>query len=108
MIQSHYQFLAEHKIIAIIRGISDDKADQTVEALYNGGIGLVEVTMNTEGALPMISRWRKAFADRKLLLGAGTVLDLSMAKAAVDAGAQFMISPNLDEEVIAYGIEQEV
>ena len=108
MIQSLFQHLIEKKMIAIIRGITEDKADLTVESLYNGGIGLIEVTMNTDGALNMLSRWKDKYANTNLLLGAGTVLDLKMAKAAISAGAQFMISPNLDESVIAYGIEHQV
>ena len=63
--------------------------------------------MNTEGALDMISRWREKFDDR-LRVGAGTVVDLPMAKEAVAAGAEYMISPNLDEAVIEYGLKHEV
>ncbi len=99
--------LLEHKIVAILRGIEDREADGAAGALIDGGIRLMEVTMNTEGATTIIERWRVRFgADA--WIGAGTVLDVDYAKRAIDAGAQFLISPNLDEEVIAYGSERGV
>jgi 2-dehydro-3-deoxyphosphogluconate aldolase/(4S)-4-hydroxy-2-oxoglutarate aldolase len=99
--------LSESKIIAIVRGIPQTAADQTAEALLNGGIKFVEVTMNTDGAVDIISRWKENF-ENDLFIGAGTVLDLEMAKQAVDAGAEYLITPNLDEEVIAFALENKV
>ncbi|MFF2091668.1 bifunctional 4-hydroxy-2-oxoglutarate aldolase/2-dehydro-3-deoxy-phosphogluconate aldolase [Paenibacillus sp. NPDC058174] len=97
--------LLEHKIVAILRGIEDRHADAAGQALIDGGIRLMEITMNTPGASVMIERWRTLF-DGKAFIGAGTVLDLEMAKIAVDAGAQYLITPNLDEAVVAYGRER--
>ncbi|WP_246608747.1 bifunctional 4-hydroxy-2-oxoglutarate aldolase/2-dehydro-3-deoxy-phosphogluconate aldolase [Paenibacillus agaridevorans] len=99
--------LLEHKIVAILRGIEDDTADGAAEALIEGGIRLMEVTMNTAGATTIIERWRTKYGNAASI-GAGTVLDVDYAKRAIDAGAQFLISPNLDEEVIAYGQERGV
>lgn len=97
--------LDEHRIIAIVRGIpAGANADAAAEALYAGGIRLIEVTMNTPGALEMIRSWRTRFAG-KMRVGAGTVLDLEMAKAAIDAGAEYLVTPNVDEAVIRYGVE---
>ncbi len=61
--------------------------------------------MNTPDVLGIISRWRERY-DGRMWIGAGTVLDLGMAKEAVAAGAQFLISPNLDESVIDFGYGQ--
>lgn len=72
-----------------------------------GGISLLEITMNTAGALQMIEDVRKTF-EGILRVGAGTVLNLQMAKDAIAAGAEYIISPNLDEEVLAYGLLQGV
>ncbi|WP_274364866.1 bifunctional 4-hydroxy-2-oxoglutarate aldolase/2-dehydro-3-deoxy-phosphogluconate aldolase [Paenibacillus thermotolerans] len=94
--------LTEEKIIAIVRGIPEEKADAAASALYEGGIRLIEVTMNTPGALDFIRRWRKLF-EGSMLVGAGTVLDVEMAKAAVAAGAEYLVTPNVDEAVIRYG-----
>ncbi|GGD47241.1 bifunctional 4-hydroxy-2-oxoglutarate aldolase/2-dehydro-3-deoxy-phosphogluconate aldolase [Paenibacillus nasutitermitis] len=99
--------LMQEKIVAIFRNIEDRYADQAAEALLAGGITLMEITMNTKGAPAMISRWRDKYGDQAGI-GAGTVLDLQMAKEAVAAGAQFLISPNLDEAVIEYGIRSGV
>ncbi|CAH1216751.1 KHG/KDPG aldolase [Paenibacillus plantiphilus] len=97
--------LLKEKIVAIFRGIEDKDADQAAKALIDGGIAMMEITLNTEGATVMINRWREKFGEQAAI-GAGTVLDLDMAKEAAAAGAQFIISPNLDEAVVAYGRER--
>ena len=99
--------LLQHRIVAIFRGIADHQADAAARALVDGGVTFMEVTMNTAGALPIIARWRDSF-DGQAYIGAGTVLNVAMAKEAIAAGAQFLISPNLDEQVIAYGAERGV
>jgi 2-dehydro-3-deoxyphosphogluconate aldolase/(4S)-4-hydroxy-2-oxoglutarate aldolase len=93
--------------VAIIRGTAPQHIDATADALVNGGIRLLEVTLNTENALEAISRWRERFAGRAYI-GAGTVLDIQMAQQSLDAGAQFLISPNLDEDVVRFGISNGV
>jgi 2-dehydro-3-deoxyphosphogluconate aldolase/(4S)-4-hydroxy-2-oxoglutarate aldolase len=93
--------------VAILRGIEDRHADRKAEALLAGGIRLLEVTMNTDGAAAIIERWRSKYGGQAAI-GAGTVLDMDMAREAVAAGAQFLISPNLDEAVVAYGAAQGV
>lgn len=90
-----------------MRGLTRIEADRTAEALFMGGIRFMEVTMNTDGAADMIASWRKSY-DKQAYIGAGTVIDLEQAKQAVAAGAQFIVSPNLDMEVIQYGLSQGV
>jgi len=97
--------LERHKIIAILRGIEGERADRVVEALAEGGIRFVEATMNTPDALGMIAKWRERYNGR-LWIGAGTVMDAEMAKDAVKAGAQFLVCPNTDPEVIAYALSE--
>lgn len=99
--------LMKEKIVAIFRNIEDRHADQAAEALLAGGITMMEITMNTEGALGMINRWCEKYGEQAAI-GAGTVLDLDMAKEAVAAGAQYLISPNLDETVVDYGLKNGV
>ncbi|WEG13684.1 bifunctional 4-hydroxy-2-oxoglutarate aldolase/2-dehydro-3-deoxy-phosphogluconate aldolase [Pullulanibacillus sp. KACC 23026] len=99
--------LTKDKIIAIVRGIPEGTGFQTAEALRAGGISFLEVTMNTDGALSLIYDLREKYGE-ELRVGAGTVLDLDMAKEAIQAGSEYLISPNLDEEVLAYGLEQGV
>lgn len=85
--------LKREKLVAIVRGITKEQARIIGEGLTRGGVRLMEVTMNTDGALDMISDWRGRY-DGTAYVGAGTVLDVDMAKDAVAAGAQFLISPN--------------
>jgi len=101
---SIFETLREHRIIAIARHIPNSSADEIAEALYEGGIRLVEVTLNTPDALLIIARWRERFEGR-MRVGAGTILDVKMAGAAVEAGAEFLISPHCEESVIAFGVQ---
>ncbi|CAM4410112.1 bifunctional 4-hydroxy-2-oxoglutarate aldolase/2-dehydro-3-deoxy-phosphogluconate aldolase [Paenibacillus tarimensis] len=99
--------LNKHKIVAIFRGYEGEQADLAAQALIDGGIRLIEVTMNSNDALATIGRWRERFGGTARI-GAGTVLDVEMAREAVAAGAEYLISPNLDEGVITFGVEQGV
>ncbi len=102
-----FQIILEKKIVAIFRGIAGEQANRGAEALIQGGIQVLEVTMNTEGVLKTISDWRAKY-EGKACIGAGTVIDVEMAREAVAAGAQFLISPNLDEAVVRYGVEHNI
>lgn len=92
------------RIIAIIRGVEQEHIVKVAEALLAGGITVMEITLNTPGALGMISELQPLLGDR-MYIGAGTVLDLDDAKAAVEAGAKFIVTPNTEEDVIRYAAE---
>lgn len=98
--------LYSSRIIAIVRGIAEPLLDDTAKALQAGGVKFIEVTMNTEGALQAISRWRTSLAG--VHVGAGTVLNLRDAERAIAAGATYLISPNVDVEVIRYACQHQV
>ena len=72
---------------------------QVAEALYAGGIDVIEVTFTVPGVLEVISAVRKRLGD-KILLGAGTVLDPESARLAIMAGAEFLVSPTVNLDVI--------
>lgn len=99
--------IKEEKIIAIIRHLGAKDAEALCEALYIGGIRLAEITFDPAGTIPAeetaktISVLRDKFAG-KMLIGAGTVLDMDYARIAIGAGAEFIISPNTDPDVIRY------
>lgn len=99
--------LEKDKMIAIIRGLTAEQAGMTARALSKGGIRFLEVTMNTPGATSMIADWRAEF-NEAMYIGAGTVLDLGMAKEAIDAGAQFLVTPNTDAEVIEFALSRDI
>lgn len=86
-------------VISIIRGIDSKYLEQTLEALYKGGIRCVEITMNTGNALEMIEKTKEIYGD-KFLVGAGTVLDEVTARQAILAGADFILAPTLSIKVI--------
>jgi 2-dehydro-3-deoxyphosphogluconate aldolase/(4S)-4-hydroxy-2-oxoglutarate aldolase len=91
--------LLDHKIVAILRGMPPQETLRIAGALYDGGIRLLEVTLNSEAALPLIEELSATFKGR-MLIGAGTVLNVSDATNAIAAGAAFLISPALDIAVI--------
>jgi 2-dehydro-3-deoxyphosphogluconate aldolase / (4S)-4-hydroxy-2-oxoglutarate aldolase len=88
-----------HKIIAIIRGSKPEDVLSIAAALHKGGIRLLEITLNSPEALPLIQQLSNEMGD-DLLIGAGTVLDATSADAAVAAGAKFIISPVIDTPTI--------
>ena len=94
-----YQSLLKSGIVAIIRGIPSPSLLPVLQALQDGGVSNVEITLNTPGAFEMISQAKKRFGGR-MTIGAGTVLDAPSACAAIDRGADFILSPTLDTEVI--------
>jgi 2-dehydro-3-deoxyphosphogluconate aldolase/(4S)-4-hydroxy-2-oxoglutarate aldolase len=89
----------ETGIIAIIRASSSTALIQSAEALLAGGVNVIEVTLTTPGALATIEQVRQKLGD-DVLLGAGSVLDPESARAAILAGAQFIVSPALNIRVI--------
>lgn len=100
--------LKENKIVAIFRNVEVDKCVEAAKALYEGGIRFVEVTFdqteketkykNTVDSIKMISEAMK----NKMCVGAGTVLTLEQVHLASNAGAKFVIMPNMDIEVIKF------
>ncbi|MFJ7727785.1 bifunctional 4-hydroxy-2-oxoglutarate aldolase/2-dehydro-3-deoxy-phosphogluconate aldolase [Neobacillus sp. NPDC097160] len=100
--------LKTEKIVAILRHVPTAKIQPTVQALHEGGVNILEVTMNSEGALDSIHQFRNTYDQEEIAIGAGTVLNLKMAKEAAAAGAQFFISPNLDLQVVNYAVEHDI
>lgn len=87
------------KIVAVLRATSGEKLVSVAEALLAGGVEAIEVTFTVPGALGVIEKTAKTLGDR-ILLGAGTVLDPETARAAILAGANYIVSPTLNLDVI--------
>jgi 2-dehydro-3-deoxyphosphogluconate aldolase/(4S)-4-hydroxy-2-oxoglutarate aldolase len=96
---SALQAITDRKIVAIIRGADPKYVLDIAQALYNGGVTIVEVTMNSKDPLQSIASIKERMGN-KMFVGAGSVLGKQMAKAAIEAGSQFIISPSLDIETI--------
>ncbi len=82
-------------IIPVVRATSSEEALAAVEAIRAGGIPILEITLTVPGAVKIIRELARTLGDQALI-GAGTVLDAETARACIDAGARFVVSPSLD------------
>jgi 2-dehydro-3-deoxyphosphogalactonate aldolase len=93
------RYLSETPLIAIIRGVTPDEAEQVGEALYDSGIRMIEVPLNSPDPIASIGRLVRKLGDRALI-GAGTVLDPIDVARVADEGGRLIVSPNSDPAVI--------
>lgn len=92
------QRLRAQKVIALIRADSADNLVGCARALQAGGLGAIELTMTTPGAIEMCARVSRELPD--VLLGLGTVLDADTCKRGIAAGAKFIVTPAVRPDVI--------
>jgi 2-dehydro-3-deoxyphosphogalactonate aldolase len=95
--------LGECPLVAIIRGVTPEEAEGIGEALYEAGIRIIEVPLNSPRPLDSIGLLAKLLGDRALI-GAGTVLDPANVARVADAGGQLIVSPNTNKDVIAASV----
>lgn len=98
----------EHRIITILRGVPWERAADTAEALYQGGIRLLEITFDQSSPrrIQETSRAIRSVRERmgeRMTVGAGTVLTEEEAAAACESGASFLLAPNTDGRVVRRG-----
>lgn len=93
-----YLQLLEQRLLSVIRAATPDAARDAAFAVHAGGIGLVEITFTVPDAL-RVMREVAAAAKDGLTMGAGTVLTGTQARAAIEAGARFLVAPNFSPEV---------
>jgi 2-dehydro-3-deoxyphosphogalactonate aldolase len=93
-------YLDQCPLVAIIRGVTPDEAEAIGEALYKGGIRIIEVPLNSPEPLKSIELLAAKFGEQ-VLVGAGTVLRWSAVHDVKAAGGRLIVSPNTDAEVIA-------
>ncbi len=92
--------ILETGLIPVVRAESADIAMRAVDAIREGGISLLEITMTVPGAIRVIEEVARRFGE-DAVVGAGTVLDSETARACILAGAQFIVSPSLDLDTIS-------
>ena len=97
--EEQLKFMLDHGLVAIVRVKEPAELVRIAEAIEAGGVRVIEFTMNTPNALDAISQLAREWGDR-ILLGAGTVLDPETGRAALLAGAQFLVAPNLNPALI--------
>lgn len=107
MDNSVIQRLLDAGVVAIMRAKSSDQLLEAAEAVREGGVTAIEVTMTTPGALQVIEQAVARYGEH-VLFGAGTVLDPESARAAILSGAQFVVAPALNVQTVElckrYGI----
>jgi len=97
----------ERPLMGILRGISAEAVAPVVAAAARGGLGAIEITMNTPGAGDLIARTVQA-AGGEMAVGAGTVLDMPSLTTALAAGATFIVMPIVVEPVMAHCRERAI
>ena len=86
-------------VVPVVRAESADQAMRIVDAILAGGVNILEITMTVPGAIKVMEQVAERFGG-EVLLGAGTVLDSETARAAILAGAEFVVSPGTDLDLI--------
>src|SRR5438552_747487 len=86
-------------IVAVVRAPDSRQLVEVARALADGGVTVIEITMTVPGALDVVRQVREALGDR-ILLGAGTILDPETARAALLAGAEYLVAPTINLDVI--------
>jgi 2-dehydro-3-deoxyphosphogluconate aldolase/(4S)-4-hydroxy-2-oxoglutarate aldolase len=94
-------------VLGILRGIGPDVIEPLTETVIGSGLEAIEITMNTKGASGLIDDMVRC-ARGRILVGAGTVLDVNSLKEALDAGASFIVSPVLVVDVVKYCVNNRI
>lgn len=101
------RLLKDSGVVAVVRRPPYEKAVRITDALVAGGVKALEITVDSDRAFELISLLNERYGE-EVLVGAGTVLDAETAEKAIEAGAQFIFSPILDEETIKATIHHDV
>lgn len=95
-----HRYLDECPLVAIVRGVTPGDAEAIGQAIYDGGIRIIEVPLNSPDPLRSIELLAKRFGD-KMLVGAGTVLETADVGRVWDAGGRIIVSPDTNVDVIS-------
>ncbi len=102
-----HNVVMDNPLLAIMRNVPFEKTIPYAEAIVKGGVKFFEVAMNSPSACEQIKMLREHFPD-DVYIGAGTAITLKKAEDAVNAGAQFLLTPSSDRDVILYCEENKV
>jgi len=98
--QEVLQRLKDCGVVAVVRGGNEEQAMKIIDSCITAGIVGIEVTFTVPGALGLIEKLAKEYKSGEVLVGAGTVLDPETARAAILAGANYVVSPCLNVETV--------
>lgn len=96
--------IREEKVIPVVRGLTTERARALVDALAAGGLHSIEVTLETAGSIAAMA----SLAGSDITVGAGTVMSVPQAQSAVDAGADFLVSPHLDAALVQWALDENI
>ncbi len=94
------QKIMECGIVAVVRAENSEQAIKIADACIKGGVAAIEITFTVPGAVDVIKDLANTYKSGEIILGAGTVLDSETARAAILAGAQYVVSPSLNVETV--------
>lgn len=100
--------IRSQRVLGIIRAESADAACDLTRDLWSAGLRTVEISVSTPGAIEAVTALAAERSDRACIIGAGTITDAATARAAVEAGADLLVSPIADPSVIAVGLDARV
>jgi 2-dehydro-3-deoxyphosphogalactonate aldolase len=103
LIDDFHQRLTNMPVVAILRGVTPHEVEDVVEAIVAAGVTIIEVPLNSPDPFTSIARMAKRFAGRAVI-GAGTVLNVEDVAKCHTAGAQLIVSPNMNPDVIKASI----
>ena len=103
-VESFHRHFAASPLVAIIRGVTPDEAEPTARAIFDAGIRIIEVPLNSPDPFASIERIASALGERALI-GAGTVLDPADVLRVREAGGLLIVSPNTEPQVIQATVE---
>lgn len=98
------QFIEKSRVVAVLRKIQDDVFEDVIDHLVSGGIRVLEITLDSPGALHVIEMAARRFGS-DVLVGGGTILTRQQSRDAMNAGANFLVSPHLDIDLLHYAQE---
>jgi len=99
--------VASHRLVAVLRGVPDDSLHGMIEALFEEGVHIIEVACSTPNAFEQLGRLCRQ-AEGRFHVGAGTILDAAMGRRALDAGAEFLVTPHVATDVIDFALENDL
>lgn len=97
-----------HKIVGVVREDSRDAAEAVADSYARNGIRIIEITLTTPDAFDLITKLAERYGDQEITIAAGTVRSANDAAAARRAGAQIIVSPHTDVQVIEYSVENDL
>ena len=103
-VEDFRRYFAECPLIAIIRGVTPDDAEPTAKAIFEGGIRIIEVPLNSPQPFDSIQIIARAIGDRALV-GAGTVLNTDDVRRVQHVGGRLIVAPNMNADVIRVAVD---